>query len=453
MEKFKNFISENKMVVIIGAIILVLVLVVLLLPKHDNNATEAVDEPKGPMTIEELQSITDSATLLYPKTNEDFRYNEYDSFVEITECLTKKSDITVPAFIEDKPVLKIRENAFSKSTPQNVNIEDGIIVISPGAFYENKTIVSVTIPDSVRYLGESAFAECEALEKIHLGANVNTISANCFSSSSKLSSINLPDSLEKIDTRAFYACDSLQDITIPNSVTFIGEEAFIYCEKLNKIVISNNVNNIPENFCYSCPNLMSVYISEQTNPEPNTENVEETTDKTDEKKNNVEAAYSRNISATAFSDCPNLAICWIPKDFSAIDESAFEGSTNNLTIFGYTSSAAAQFAADKRINFLILTEDNFDEIADMLIQIKSDLTTIRDKYLEININNQMSVPVNSANAMIEELSNYAKALMDSNSNVAGFGRKDDIFSIQFVNSQKISLPLMIDSDFFKDESV
>ena len=109
-------------------------------------------------------------------------------------------------------------NAFNDCySLTNINIPDGVIVISDNAFNDCYSLTSVNIPDSVTSIGGSAFYNCLSL-----------------------TSVNIPDSVTSIGGSTFSWCVSLTNINIPDGVTAIGGSAFSGCYCLTDIVIKGN---------------------------------------------------------------------------------------------------------------------------------------------------------------------------------------------------------------------
>ncbi len=152
-------------------------------------------------------------------------------------------------------------------------------------FYKHKqNIKSVTISDDVTYIGENSFAYCEKLEDINLPDGLTIISYGClrgckslkniaipesvtklglsaFSNCEQLTSIKLPDNLIEIDFYAFSGCENLIDIVIPESVEVLGNGAFSECSKLKSIIIPNSVKKISSDTFACCTSLTSVTIA------------------------------------------------------------------------------------------------------------------------------------------------------------------------------------------------
>jgi len=94
---------------------------------------------------------------------------------------------------------KIDEYAFYRcSSLKNIILPNNLKTIGSYSFNGSK-LVSVTIPDSVTYIGEVAFLNVP-FTSLDLGNGVITISNGAFKGSSKLDTITIPDSTESIGT-------------------------------------------------------------------------------------------------------------------------------------------------------------------------------------------------------------------------------------------------------------
>lgn len=101
----------------------------------------------------------------------------------------------------------VEESIYRKK----IVVPEGIVGISPFAFFRNDEIVKLTLPKSLLYIGEGAFLGCPNLEEV------------IFPESGKCS----------IEARAFEKCPKLKQITI--HATAVGKAAFAYCTGLERV--------------------------------------------------------------------------------------------------------------------------------------------------------------------------------------------------------------------------
>ena len=159
-------------------------------------------------------------------------------------------EITIPATIEECPVVEI----------------------SDVAFYHCSQITAVTIPASVKVIGNMAFAGCVQLARVSFateGVALTTIDDYAFSYCAKLTSIVLPDSLTALGEGAFFRCVELTTINIPNvvrdgegnvvkGVVTLEDMTFMGCEKLTTITGGNDLTAIGA-YAFSCCKALAAY--------------------------------------------------------------------------------------------------------------------------------------------------------------------------------------------------
>ena len=203
------------------------------------------DEPKKekipatePQQIEETTpaTIIKNASLQYPSFNDLFKYNVYDTYVEITEYVgdDNAEEVIVPATLDNLPVYVIDSEVFDKCKVKSIVFEEGIYRINTDfSFY----LESVTLPSTLDFVGYGCFESCHNLKNVVI-----------------------PEGIDSIQPQAFMHCDMLKDITIPSTVYSISSEAFAYCESLEVINISEGVVNIDDYAFVGCKALKTVNI-------------------------------------------------------------------------------------------------------------------------------------------------------------------------------------------------
>lgn len=134
---------------------------------------------------------------------------------------TTATEIFVPSYHDDLPVLSIGKDAFSdanglpketRNAFTSVTLGFNVKEINAMAFYYCKGLVNVKLPTSLRFIGESAFGSC------YLKQEDNTYTG--------LETIVIPEGVEVIDMMAFDYNYNLSNITLPDSLTYIGSSAF-----------------------------------------------------------------------------------------------------------------------------------------------------------------------------------------------------------------------------------
>ncbi len=148
-----------------------------------------------------------------------FKYSKHEDYIEITGYTNYNtpSSMVIPDTIDDLPVKKIGDNAFSRLTMQSVYIPEGVTEIGGNAFFNCNKLTDVTMPESVEIIGIGAFANCSMLEYITIPAKVTEIGGNAFGGCSMLKNITIPESVESIGSWAFIGCNNCEYVKILNS--------------------------------------------------------------------------------------------------------------------------------------------------------------------------------------------------------------------------------------------
>lgn len=116
---------------------------------------------------------------------------------------------TLPAVINDQPVVAVGPSAFMDSTVERIVIPEPIERLERGAFFRANSLREVSFPSTLRDIGKGAFRGCTSLK-----------------------SLELPEGLETIGPRAFQECTALESITLPRSLKNIAQGAFLNSPKI-----------------------------------------------------------------------------------------------------------------------------------------------------------------------------------------------------------------------------
>ena len=275
-------------------------------------------------------------------TEEGFRWRYEDGIMAITYYSIAYGDpakVVIPSEINGKPVKIISDWALDHHINMTtVIIPDSVTEIRENAFFNCENLTNITIPDAVTEIGKSVFMGCASLTSITIPNSVTEISEDVFYGCTSLKSITIPDSVTSIEKEAFGACSSLTSISIPGSVTSIGEEAFSFCSSLESITIPDSVTEIGDCAFEACESLESVKIGNSVT----------------------------SIKNYAFVDCPKLTSITIPGSVTefgegalgyvhAIPDSCLVTPLSGFIIYGYSGTAAEEYAKDNGFTFKDLT--------------------------------------------------------------------------------------------------
>lgn len=143
---------------------------------------------------------------------------------------------------------------------------------------------------------------------------------------------------------------------LPDSLEFIGDGAFSNCWTLSSITLDKNVAHIGKGVFESCLNLKTITV-DVDNPQYDSRDycnavIETSTD-------TLVAGCSgttipegiKAIGPYAFSGILSLKDINIPDSVESIDDTAFEGCSDDLVIHGSDGSVAKEYAKSHAIRF------------------------------------------------------------------------------------------------------
>ena len=232
--------------------------------ESDNESSENIQSSLSKYW--QMLDIINNATLQYPTSNDEFEYNVYDTYVQITKYIGNDTDIVFPSTIDDLPVLvvgkhiKPTDEGYIETLPvitqynvketeskdrimgyEQVSYNKGvsltfseeIAVIGKEAFHNigNKTspVETIKLPSSLLLIENGAFGNLFSLKSLEFPEGLYQIEFNAFENAFLSSSeqkekitVTLPKSLDILDTEAFFCCNNtISDITFLNPNTKI----------------------------------------------------------------------------------------------------------------------------------------------------------------------------------------------------------------------------------------
>lgn len=157
-------------------------------------------------------------------------------------------------------VIEISPYAFYDCKLTSLTIPDTVVSIGTYAFFRCKQIESLTIPDSVSSIDKYAFSEMRNLKTIVLPAAITSIKENSFSYCDSLTSVIIPEGVTSIEKSAFYKCSALSSVTLPEGLISIGKSAFYKCSALSAISLPAGLTSIGESAFFKCKKITEIVI-------------------------------------------------------------------------------------------------------------------------------------------------------------------------------------------------
>lgn len=218
---------------------------------------------------------------------------------------------------------------------KSITLEQGLTVI-PDTIFEQTPIESITIPNSVKEIGYNAFKGCTNLSKVDLG-QVENISFNVFQDCPSLKEITIPKTLidGPLVNGVFTGTTNLTNAIFEDGITEIPDYILGNCSGITNIKIPNSVTKINANA------FRGTSITEITIP------------------NKV-----KEIEYDVFTDCKKLNKITILDNVESIGfyslyknkDTVFVNHNDNLTIYCYKDSTAANYAKDVKIKYVYLNK-------------------------------------------------------------------------------------------------
>ena len=223
----------------------------------------------------------------------------------------------------------------------------------------NSIKIPKTLKDGPTIIDSYVFANCTNLTTITLEEGLEIIPTRVLAGTN-ITELKIPASVKKIDSQAIIGCKSLKNVDL-GSVEEIGSAAFENCTALTSIKIPKTLKDGPtiiDSYVFAnCTNLTTITLEEGLEIIPT--RVLAGTNITELKI----PASVKTIDKDAFLNCTKLTKIEIydsVKDIYGLkhkNDEVFTNHNENLTIYCYKDSIAAQYAIIHNIKYVYLTKD------------------------------------------------------------------------------------------------
>ena len=330
--------------------------------------------------------------------SQNFSYEVVNDEIIITKYIgTNQTSVTVPASINNIPVVAIGEGAFKDNTIiTTVKVSEGVRDIGESAFENCTSLATITLPTTITHIGEKAIYNtsyynneknwkkqqgqtssggigfggglghvqwediaASGLTYLYLGTNLIEISYS--------GSYTLKIGTRVIADGAFADCGA-NTVTLSESLVSIGNNAFNNCQKLTTVKFNDKIEVIGDSAFEGCISLEEInlpdkYIEVSSNAFYNTEFYNNSNNWDNDIlylertlidiRGNQDIVEIKDGTTYIIEDSLGENSVFVPKTVTKISPKAFSGSSKS-TIFGYANTYAQEYANTHNINFVAL---------------------------------------------------------------------------------------------------
>lgn len=189
--------------------------------------------------------FTSDLTLYAKWSNEDdaipYTYVELeDGTIEIRSYTGHRNNISIPNYIDGKPVTSIGSHAFDKEIGlRQINLPENLTNISDNAFRDCINLIRMTIPEGVEKIGSFAFYGDVRLSSIIFegSSSLEKIESFAFANCCKLQRFEIPGGVDVVDGSVFFGDTSLAHISVgPGNNSFVSIDGVLLDFDKNTIV-------------------------------------------------------------------------------------------------------------------------------------------------------------------------------------------------------------------------
>lgn len=234
---------------------------------------------------------------------------------------------------------------------KSVEIGEGITSLGGYALYGQKRLTSVTLPKTMKVIGNQAFSGCTALTNITIPNSVFDIGNYAFDSCTGLTEVTIPETVVALDPGypAFYRCSG--ELVIKG---YTGSVAEYYAKATGKTFesIGTASGNVAVSGTHSSGVAWSVTTDGRLIISGNATLPDNQWSSTYPWDNYIscirEIVIEKGVAGVGtkvFSDLDRLENITFPEMIVSVDSNAFvDADFANLTVYGYTGSAAESYA-------------------------------------------------------------------------------------------------------------